>query len=77
LAWLRTSVKVACRITISKCTKRRNYRCINQNHHPRRTTQFPIPNTSILVRKKQSSASTGLHTTRSFSLNYYRLHRCA
>ncbi len=34
----------------------------------RSTTHSPITSTSILVRKKQSSASSGLHTTGSFSL---------
>lgn len=36
---------------------------------PRLTTQSPKTSTSILVRKKQSSASSGRHTTGSFSLN--------
>ena len=36
--------------------------------HVRRTTQSPITSTSILVRKKQSSASAGVQTTGSFSL---------
>ena len=31
--------------------------------------QFPITSTSIFVRRKQSSASSGRHTTGSFSLN--------
>ena len=35
----------------------------------RRTIQFPMTSTSIFVRKKQSKASSGLHTTGSFSLN--------
>ena len=35
----------------------------------RLTTQHPITSISILVRKKQSSASSGLHNTGSFSLN--------
>ena len=32
-------------------------------------THSPITSTSICVRRKQSSASPGLHTTGSFSLN--------
>src|SRR5690242_16574992 len=32
-------------------------------------TIFPSTSTSILVRRKQASASSGLHTTGSFSLN--------
>ena len=36
--------------------------------HVRRTTQSPITSTSILVRRKQSSASAGVQTTGSFSL---------
>lgn len=36
---------------------------------PRLTTHPPITSTSIFVRKKQSSASSGRHTTGSFSLN--------
>ena len=35
---------------------------------PRITNQSPITSTSIFVLKKQSSASTGRHTTGSFSL---------
>ena len=36
---------------------------------PRRTTQSPITRRSMRVRRKQSSASSGRHTTGSFSLN--------
>ena len=35
----------------------------------RSTTQSPITSTSIIVRRKQSGASCGLHATGSFSLN--------
>ena len=36
--------------------------------YPRSTTHSPITNKSIFVRRKQSSASCGVHTTGSFSL---------
>ena len=36
---------------------------------PRRTIQWPITSRSIFVRRKQSSACAGVHTTGSFSLN--------
>src|SRR5215475_5806038 len=35
----------------------------------RRMTELPSTSTSILVRRKQSKASSGRHTTGSFSLN--------
>lgn len=41
----------------------------NNGNFQRRTTQSPMTRTSILVRRKQSSASSGRHTTGSFSLN--------
>ena len=42
---------------------------VGDGAHPRGTIQSPITSKSIFVRKKQSSASSGLHITGSFSLN--------